>query len=236
MTATGRPSSAAASTVAATAAAPAMSHFIVTMPVAGLMFRPPESKVMPLPTSATEAFGAAGAYDMVTMRGGFTEPWPTPTMPPKPPLTRALSSSTDTVTLAGEAATRFLTVVGEGLREEHVRRGVDQVAGPVAGRTEHGGARDGILGGLALAGARDDHDARAGAVARPPWPTARRPAPRRRPERGGLVVGVAPGVARRRRRPTGSRASGVGRATATVRLPRTLRRAAPAAARSAACG
>ncbi len=110
MTATGRPSSAAASTVAATAAAPAMSHFIVTMPVAGLMFRPPESKVMPLPTSATEAFGAAGAYDMVTIRGGLTEPWPTPTMPPKPPLTSALSSSTDTVTFAGEAVTRFLTL------------------------------------------------------------------------------------------------------------------------------
>ena len=65
---------------------------------------------MPLPTSATEAFGVAGAYDMVTMRGGLTEPWPTPTMPPKPPLTSALSSSTDTVTFAAEAATRFLTL------------------------------------------------------------------------------------------------------------------------------
>ena len=38
--------------VAATAAAPAMSDFIVTMPVAGLMHRPPESNVMPLPTRA----------------------------------------------------------------------------------------------------------------------------------------------------------------------------------------
>ncbi len=61
MTATGSASSAAASTAAATAAAPAMSHFIVTMPDDGLMLSPPESKVMPLPTSATDAFGDAGA-------------------------------------------------------------------------------------------------------------------------------------------------------------------------------
>ena len=109
MTATGRPSSAAASTVAATAAAPAMSHFIVTMPVAGLMFRPPESKVIPLPTRATDALGELGAHDTVTIRGGFTDPWPTPTMPPKPPLTSAFSSSTETVTFAAEAEARFRT-------------------------------------------------------------------------------------------------------------------------------
>ena len=38
--------------VATTAAAPAMSHFISIIDSAGLSDRPPESKVMPLPTSA----------------------------------------------------------------------------------------------------------------------------------------------------------------------------------------
>ena len=41
-----------ANVAATTAAAPAMSHFIVVMLPAGLMLRPPESKVMPLPTRA----------------------------------------------------------------------------------------------------------------------------------------------------------------------------------------
>ena len=61
MTATGSRRRAAASTVAATAAAPAMSHFIVSIPVAGLMQSPPESKVMPLPTRAIEACAPRGA-------------------------------------------------------------------------------------------------------------------------------------------------------------------------------
>ena len=64
---------------------------------------------MPLPTSATDALGEAGAYDIVTMRGRWADPWPTPTMPPNPPLTSALSSSTETVTRALDAVTRFLT-------------------------------------------------------------------------------------------------------------------------------
>ena len=39
--------------VASTAAAPDMSVFIVSMPCAGLMDKPPESKITPLPTSAS---------------------------------------------------------------------------------------------------------------------------------------------------------------------------------------
>ena len=46
------PRAAMASTAASTAAAPPMSVFIVSMPVAGLRERPPESKVIPLPTRA----------------------------------------------------------------------------------------------------------------------------------------------------------------------------------------
>ncbi len=42
------------------AAAPAMSHFMVSMELPGLIVRPPESKVMPLPTRARWATGSAG--------------------------------------------------------------------------------------------------------------------------------------------------------------------------------
>ena len=50
---TGSESSAAATVAASTAAAPLMSHFIVSMDFGGLSERPPESKVIPLPTNAT---------------------------------------------------------------------------------------------------------------------------------------------------------------------------------------
>ena len=60
VTRTGRPSSAIAKVAAATAAAPDMSHFIVTIELAGLIDKPPESKVMPLPTRAMWATGLAG--------------------------------------------------------------------------------------------------------------------------------------------------------------------------------
>ena len=52
MTSTGSPSSATRHMVAITAAAPAMSHFMSSIFAAGLIEMPPESKVMPLPTSA----------------------------------------------------------------------------------------------------------------------------------------------------------------------------------------
>ena len=50
---TGSDSSAAATVAASTAAAPLMSHFIVSMDFGGLSERPPESNVIPLPTNAT---------------------------------------------------------------------------------------------------------------------------------------------------------------------------------------
>jgi hypothetical protein len=49
---TGRPSRATRQAVAITAAAPAMSLVMWCMLAAGLIDRPPLSKVMPLPTSA----------------------------------------------------------------------------------------------------------------------------------------------------------------------------------------
>ncbi len=56
----GRPSCAIAKVACTTAAAPAMSHFIVPMLLAGLMLSPPESKVMPLPTRARWATAPRG--------------------------------------------------------------------------------------------------------------------------------------------------------------------------------
>ncbi len=86
-----------------------MSDFMVSIEAGGLMHRPPESKVMPLPTSATEPFGFDGDQVRVTSRGGFAEPWPTPTMPPNPPLTSAFSSSTVTLTLLLAERARAVT-------------------------------------------------------------------------------------------------------------------------------
>ena len=56
VTFTRRPRRAAVTTAANTAAAPLMSHFIVSLWPAGLSEMPPESYVMPLPTRATDFF------------------------------------------------------------------------------------------------------------------------------------------------------------------------------------
>ena len=50
---TGQPTVSRAAITESTTAAPVMSRFMVVMPSAGLMDRPPVSKVMPLPTSTT---------------------------------------------------------------------------------------------------------------------------------------------------------------------------------------
>ncbi len=57
---TGRPSRAIASVAPITAAAPAMSDFMLIMPLAVFSERPPESKVMPLPTKARWVTGFFG--------------------------------------------------------------------------------------------------------------------------------------------------------------------------------
>lgn len=58
VTLTARPSFAVATTAANTAAAPLMSHFIVSLCPAGLSEMPPESYVMPLPTKARVRFAS----------------------------------------------------------------------------------------------------------------------------------------------------------------------------------
>ena len=83
---------AAASTAPRTVAAPAMSDFISGMEAEGLRDRPPESKVIPLPISAMRCAGFSGTQETRTRKGGCTEPWPTPTMPPNPCSRRSASS------------------------------------------------------------------------------------------------------------------------------------------------
>ena len=80
--------------VASTAAAPPMSLFIAIIPVADLSERPPESKVMPLPTRASLARGRSGSQCSSTSRGGWFEPRLTPRIPPQPSSARSASSST----------------------------------------------------------------------------------------------------------------------------------------------
>ncbi len=77
---------------ARTAAAPDMSVFMVAMPAAVLIDRPPESNVIPLPTKATvgvSAVAPGGSYSNSTSRGGSTDPRATPIRPPRWPADAA---------------------------------------------------------------------------------------------------------------------------------------------------
>ena len=71
-----------------TAAAPAMSYFISSMPPAGLMEMPPVSKVTPLPTKAMGAPPPlpAPCHCRATSCGSWLLPWATPSMALRPSL------------------------------------------------------------------------------------------------------------------------------------------------------
>ena len=75
-TRTGTSSSASATIVASTAAAPAMSVFMPTIDAVGFSESPPESNVMPLPTSARCTDAPAGAHSRRTSRGPRLDPLP----------------------------------------------------------------------------------------------------------------------------------------------------------------
>jgi len=111
-------SSAMAAMVAMTAAAPPMSDFMSSMWAAGLIEMPPESKVMPFPTSATFVFAPLPLWDRCTRRGGFAEPCPTPRIPPKAPFLRAFSSSTSTVRPTRPAASVAAAASSTGCRSD----------------------------------------------------------------------------------------------------------------------
>ena len=112
-----------------TTPAPAMSHFMSSMPPAGLIEMPPVSKVTPLPTKATGAwFLALGApfHCMTTRRGGRTLPWPTPSSAPMPSFFICFSPSTSTSTPSFSSRARGL---GQRLGIDDVGRLGDEVAG-----------------------------------------------------------------------------------------------------------
>ena len=79
-----RPASAAMTPV--TAAAPPISHFMSSMPAAGLSEMPPVSNVTPLPTKAIGASSRRGApcQRMTATRLSRADPWPTANKAPKP--------------------------------------------------------------------------------------------------------------------------------------------------------
>ena len=131
-TRTGTSSSASATIVASTAAAPAMSVFMPTIDAIGFSESPPESKVMPLPMSARCTDAPAGAHSRRTSRGPRLEPLPTPRIPPNP----SASSCGFVPDLRGDPCVggRPHGDVRETRREQLRRRGVHEVL-----RAGHGG-------------------------------------------------------------------------------------------------
>ena len=80
---------------------PPMSHFICSMPAAGLMEMPPVSKVMPLPIKPRGRLSLALGIPlqrMITSRGGRALPWPTPSSAPMPSWASRFSFRTSTLT------------------------------------------------------------------------------------------------------------------------------------------
>jgi len=97
-----------------TAPAPAMSHFISSMPAAGLMEMPPVSKVTPLPTKATGAlFFASGApsHCITTRWDSRSLPWPTPSSAPMPSSRIFFSPRISTLTPSSESLCASCAIV-----------------------------------------------------------------------------------------------------------------------------
>ncbi len=83
--------------VPTTAADPPMSHFMSSMPSAGLIEMPPVSKVTPLPTNATGALSSPAPFHcMTTSFDSFAEPWPTPSNDHMPRSDISLTPRTST--------------------------------------------------------------------------------------------------------------------------------------------
>ena len=113
--------------VKSTAAAPAMSPFISHMWSPGLRLMPPESKVMPLPTSAmVSADSLRGMWRRMTMRGGWGLPWPTRSMPCV--AARLEAGRVEDLDLQPDLLRDLAGALGDDLRRHHRARLVDEVA------------------------------------------------------------------------------------------------------------
>ena len=100
-----------------TAAPPAMSSFIRSMPSAGLIEIPPVSNVMPLPTSPStgEAGALTGSCRSTIMRGGVALPCPTPSRSPIFLRERSSSSRISTASPALVPIARARSASTEGV-------------------------------------------------------------------------------------------------------------------------
>ena len=85
---------------------------------AGLMVRPPESKVMPLPTRARCVVGALGRVGQLDQARRAREPGPTPRMPPQPRARRAPSRRAPRCHLGRAAAGELLGGAGDRVGEQ----------------------------------------------------------------------------------------------------------------------
>ena len=79
-----------------TAAAPPISHFISSMPLAGFIEMPPVSKVTPFPTRAKGASSPPPFQFITTMKESRRLPCPTPKRAPIPSFSIAASSRIST--------------------------------------------------------------------------------------------------------------------------------------------
>ncbi len=108
-----------------------MSHFMSSMPPAGLMLMPPVSNVTPLPMNATglpltlRPLPEAPFHCMTTMRGSFALPCATPSNAPKP--SSAHLPRAQHVHLQSKFA-QLLAAIGHLRRVQHVGRLADQIA------------------------------------------------------------------------------------------------------------
>ena len=217
VTATGSSSRAAARTVCSTAAAPAMSDFMASMPAAGLIEMPPESNVMPLPTSATLTFGARRRVrDLDQPRPAHGALTDADQAAVAAGGERLVVEHGDLEALGARVLDGGLRGVRERGRVEVVRGGVDQVAGAVHGGGDDLGAGDRRQGRAVPRVRGDDLDR---ARRAPAWPPRRRGTACRSTRRTGRPPRRRPRT-RRRRQGARDRRSRCRRARASRRPPR----------------
>ena len=104
-----------------------MSHFMSSMPAAGLIEMPPVSKVTPLPTNATGwSFAPPPFHCMTSSLDSRALPWPTPSREPMP---RSRIAASPRISTSTPRSRRPLALGRQGFRVHDVGRLRDQVAG-----------------------------------------------------------------------------------------------------------
>ena len=149
VTLTGQPTAASAPSTEITTPPPVMSRFMVVIDSAGLIDRPPVSKVMPLPTSTTRGVldaRRAGCSRDGSGTTGWTEARPTPMIPPKPSFSRRASSQIVALRPVSSASDSAWSASQSGLLRLDGHGGQD--AGPPAGAADRDRPAQRCVGGL----------------------------------------------------------------------------------------